>query len=43
MIGEETKERIRSSLPPSASLRNPIDVIGDARSERRRNACAAGE
>jgi len=32
--GDRTKERLRASLPPTASLRNPIDVIGDARSER---------
>ena len=35
-IGGATRERIRGALPPSASLRNPIDVIGDARSERYR-------
>ncbi|HEX6975339.1 MAG TPA: acetate--CoA ligase family protein [Vicinamibacterales bacterium] len=35
-IGEATKEKIRGALPPSASLRNPIDVIGDARAERYR-------
>jgi acetyltransferase len=30
----ETKERLRAALPATASLRNPIDVIGDARSDR---------
>jgi acetyltransferase len=33
-ISDSTKEKIRGALPPSASLRNPIDVIGDARSDR---------
>ena len=35
-ISDETKEQIRGALPPSASLRNPVDVIGDARAERYR-------
>ncbi len=33
-LSDETKEKLRGSLPPTASLRNPIDVIGDARSDR---------
>jgi acetyltransferase len=33
-ISPETKEKLRASLPATASLRNPIDVIGDARSDR---------
>ena len=33
-LSEPTKEKLRGSLPPTASLRNPIDVIGDARSDR---------
>jgi acetyltransferase len=31
---EATKEKLKGSLPVTASLRNPIDVIGDARSDR---------
>ena len=33
-LTEQTKERMRGSLPAAASLRNPIDVIGDARADR---------
>jgi acetyltransferase len=33
-LSPETKEKLRGSLPATASLRNPIDVIGDARSDR---------
>ncbi|MBI2503146.1 MAG: GNAT family N-acetyltransferase [Candidatus Latescibacteria bacterium] len=33
-FGEETRARMAASLPPEASLKNPIDLIGDARSER---------
>jgi acyl-CoA synthetase (NDP forming) len=33
-LSEATKDKLRGSLPPTASLRNPIDVIGDARSDR---------
>jgi acetate---CoA ligase (ADP-forming) len=35
---EATKEVLKKSLPVTASLRNPIDVIGDARSDRYRAA-----
>ena len=35
-LSEATKEKLRASLPATASLRNPIDVIGDARSDRYR-------
>ena len=34
MLSEATKEKLRPSLPAAASLRNPVDVIGDARSDR---------
>jgi acetyl coenzyme A synthetase (ADP forming)-like protein len=30
----ETVENLRSSLPPTAALYNPIDVIGDAKADR---------
>ncbi len=33
-ISEETKNRLRPALPDAASLRNPVDVIGDAKSDR---------
>jgi acetate---CoA ligase (ADP-forming) len=33
-ISEETKAELKPALPAAASLRNPIDVIGDARSDR---------
>ena len=33
-LSEQTKDELRGSLPATASLRNPIDVIGDARSDR---------
>jgi acetyltransferase len=29
-----TMDKLRGSLPPTASLRNPVDVIGDARHDR---------
>ncbi|MBP7933044.1 MAG: acetate--CoA ligase family protein [Phycisphaerae bacterium] len=37
-ITEETREKLKGALPDSASLRNPIDVIGDARSDRYKTA-----
>ena len=37
----ETIELLQRDLPPAASVFNPIDVIGDARSDRYRVALAA--
>ncbi|MBK9711841.1 MAG: acetate--CoA ligase [Kouleothrix sp.] len=37
----ETIERLQRDLPPMASVFNPIDVIGDARTDRYRVALAA--
>jgi len=37
----ETIERLQRDLPPAASVFNPIDVIGDARSDRYRCALSA--
>ncbi len=37
-LSESTKEKLKASLPSTASLRNPIDVIGDARADRYRSA-----
>ncbi|MEW5725518.1 MAG: acetate--CoA ligase alpha subunit [Thermodesulfobacteriota bacterium] len=31
---EQTKAELRKHLPPTASLHNPVDIIGDATSER---------
>ncbi|NLX97232.1 MAG: CoA-binding protein [Rhodopirellula sp.] len=33
-LSDATKSKLRGSLPATASLRNPVDVIGDARSDR---------
>ena len=33
-ISPATKDKLREALPPTASLRNPVDVIGDARADR---------
>ena len=33
-LSEATKDKLRPALPATASLRNPVDVIGDARSDR---------
>ena len=33
-LSEATKQKLKTSLPVTASLRNPIDVIGDARADR---------
>ncbi len=31
---EETKQKLKENLPPTASVNNPVDVIGDATHER---------
>ncbi|UCD57403.1 MAG: acetate--CoA ligase [Candidatus Hydrogenedentota bacterium] len=33
-FGKETIETLRTALPPSASLYNPVDLIGDAQDDR---------
>ncbi len=33
-LSAETQEKLRQALPVTASLRNPVDVIGDAHSDR---------
>ncbi len=38
---KETVERLRSSLPPTASLYNPVDVVGDAGPDRYKVALEA--
>ena len=37
-LSEETLKKLREDLPPSSSLRNPIDLLGDARADRYRAA-----
>ncbi len=37
-LSPATQEKLKLSLPSTASLRNPIDVIGDARADRYRSA-----
>ncbi|MDO5565752.1 MAG: acetate--CoA ligase family protein [Planctomycetia bacterium] len=33
-ISDETKDALRDKMPEAASLRNPVDVLGDAKSDR---------
>jgi len=33
-LSEATKDKLRQALPSTASVRNPVDVIGDARADR---------
>lgn len=33
-LGQETIERLRTVLPPAASVLGPVDVLGDARADR---------
>lgn len=33
-LSDETRDKLKPLLPAAASLRNPVDVIGDARSDR---------
>ena len=33
-FSEKTRQRLKKELPPTASIRNPVDVIGDATHER---------
>ncbi len=40
-LGPKTVERLRASLPPTAALYNPVDVIGDAKEDRYRAALDA--
>jgi acetyltransferase len=36
-LGEETKDKLRKVLPPMAAVNNPVDIIGDALSDRYEN------
>ncbi len=40
-VSREMRARLRAALPPTASLGNPVDVIGDARSDRYREVLRA--
>ena len=33
-LSDATKQKLKGALPATASLRNPVDVIGDARADR---------
>lgn len=33
-LSKETCEKLRHNLPPAASIRNPVDIVGDATHER---------
>ena len=37
-LSEETKKKLKQELPPTASIQNPVDVIGDATHERYESA-----
>lgn len=37
-FSEETQTKLKQDLPPTASIRNPVDVIGDATHERYESA-----
>jgi acetyl coenzyme A synthetase (ADP forming)-like protein len=41
VLSDETRARLAAGLPPQASSRNPVDVLGDARSDRYRLALDA--
>jgi acetate---CoA ligase (ADP-forming) len=40
-VSASLRERILPALPPTASLANPVDIIGDARADRYRNVLSA--
>ncbi len=40
-LDEETAEKLKDVLPPDAGIRNPIDVLGDARARRFEGALRA--
>jgi len=37
-LSDETKQKLKQELPPTASVENPVDVIGDATHERYKGA-----
>jgi len=36
-IGEKTTQKLLKMLPPEASIKNPVDILGDAKSDRYKN------
>lgn len=36
-IGEKTIQKLLKILPPEASIKNPVDILGDAKSDRYKN------
>lgn len=36
-IGEKTTQKLLKILPPEASIKNPVDILGDAKSDRYKN------
>jgi len=40
-IGEKTKQKLLSFLPPESSISNPVDILGDAKSDRYESAIQA--
>ncbi len=40
-LSESTRGKILPKVPPTASLGNPVDIIGDARADRYRNVLSA--
>jgi len=36
-LGEKTTQKLLKILPPEASIKNPVDILGDAKSERYQN------
>lgn len=40
-LSEETKKALQECLPPAANIHNPIDVLGDAKADRYRQALGA--
>ncbi len=40
-LSEDTKNELKKYLPPTANIHNPVDVIGDATSDRYENALRA--
>ena len=37
-LSEKTREKLKETLPPTASIQNPVDIIGDATHERYESA-----
>lgn len=42
-LSQKTKRLLKKTLPPSANIKNPIDVVGDAKADRFKEALEAAE